>query len=40
MCQNIDIMANIFWGDAIISILLLMVTFKALVICILHHIHL
>lgn len=40
MCQNIDIMANIFWGDAIITILLLMVTFKALVIRILHHIHL
>lgn len=40
MCQNIDIVANIFWGDAIISILFLVVTFQTLVIGILHHIHL
>lgn len=40
MCQNIDIMPNVFWGDAVISVLLVVVTFEALVIRVLHHIHL
>lgn len=41
MGQNIDIVSNVFWGNTIISTLVIpMVTFQSLVIGILHHIHL
>lgn len=41
MGQNIDIVSNIFWGNTIISALIIpMIAFQSLVIGILHHIHL
>lgn len=41
MGQNIDIVSHIFWGNAIISALLIpMIALQPLVIGILHHIHL
>lgn len=41
MGQNIDIVSNVFWGNTIISALIIpMTAFQPLVIGVLHHIHL
>lgn len=41
MGQNVDIVSNIFWGNAIVSALIIpVIAFQSLVIGILHHVHL